>query len=89
MTQKEIAIIKKRAKECLHSVGLNIPMVKMEIILFMPSRDGYGIRLVDIRTRKEYFCICEPYGITPYKVYVYDEETGKPHLYKKGEIEND
>ena len=86
MTQKEIAILKKRAKECLHSVGLNIPIVKMDIILFMPSRDGYGIRLFDIRTMKEYFCICNPYGIRPYKVYVYDAETGKPHLYKEGEI---
>ena len=89
MTQKEIAIIKKRAKECLNSVGLNIPMVKMDIILFMPSRDGYGIRLMDIRTRKEYFCICDSYGITPYKVYMYDSETGKPCFYKEGSIEND
>ncbi len=84
MTQKEIAIIKKRAKECMNSVGLNIPMVKMDIILFMQSRDGYSIRLVDIRTRKEYFCICSPYGITPYNVYVYDSETGKLHLCKEG-----
>lgn len=89
MTQKEIAVIKKRAKECLNYVGINIPMVKMNIILFMPSRDGYGIRLVDIRNRKEYLCICDPYGITPYKVYVYDKETGKPYLYKKGNINND
>ena len=89
MTQKEIAIIKKRAKECFNSVGLSIPMAKMNIILFIPSRDGYCIRLVDMRTSKEYFCLCDPYGITPYKVYVYDSETGKPHFYKEGSIEND
>ena len=86
MTQKEILKIKKLAKKCLKSVGLNIPMVKMDITLCTPSRDGWIIQLVDVRTDKKYCCV---YDTLVYKVYVYDSETGKPRFYKEGSIEND
>lgn len=86
MTQKEILKIKKLAKKCLKSVGLNIPMTKMDITLSTPSRDGWIIQLVDVRTDKKYCCV---YDTLEYKVFAYDTETGKLRFYKEGSIEND
>ena len=85
MTQKEILKIKKLAKKCLKSVGINIPMVKMDITLSVPSRDGWIIHLVDVRTKEKYCCV---YDTLVYKVYVYDTESGKPRFYKEGSIGN-
>ena len=86
MTQKDMLKIKKLAKKCLKSVGINIPMVKMDITLSVPSRDGWIIQLVDVRTKEKFCCV---YDTLVYKVYVYDSETGKPRFYKEGSIEND
>ena len=86
MTQKDMLKIKKLAKKCLKSVGINIPMVKMDITLSVPFRDGWIIDLVDVRTKEKFCCV---YDTLVYKVYVYDSENVKPCFYKEGSIEND
>lgn len=86
MTQKDMLKIKKLAKKCLKSVGLNIPMVKMDITLSTPLRNGWIIQLVDVRTDKKYCCV---YDTLVYIVFVYDTETGKLRFYKEGKFEND
>ena len=88
MTQKEITIAKKKAKECLDIFDIKVPMVKMHVLFFYIYKDGFFINFFDVRTHDYYTCYREnnDYGFT-----VNVKDTGKTHIFteRKGGENND
>ena len=88
MTQKEITIAKKKAKECLEVFNIKVPMTKMHVLFFYIYKDGFFINFFDVRTHDYYTCDCEnnDYGLT-----VTVKDTGETHIFtgNKGGKTND
>ena len=57
MTQKEITMAKKKAKECLELFDIKVPMTKMHILFYYFDTDGgFFIKFFDVRTHDYFTC---------------------------------
>ena len=86
MTQKEITIAKKKAKECLDIFNIKVPMVKMTNITYSKRNDGWSVLFIDVRTKDIYSC---SYYSNTYYVFSRDYNTGKKTEYTRKEFDND
>ena len=83
MTQKEITMAKKTAKECLELFDISIPMTKMNILFFYIDTDCFLITFYDVRTDDIIQC---QYMNNRYTVCKHIKSTGKTSVFfKKGE----
>ena len=87
MTQKEITIAKKKAKECLELLNIKVPMTKMNILFFFIDTACFLITFCDVRTDDIIQC---QYMNNRYAVCKHIKNTGKTLVFfKKGENNND
>lgn len=86
MTQKEITMAKKKAKECLDIFNIKVPMVKMTNVVYSKRNDGWSVLFIDIRTKDIYSC---SHYENVYYVFSRDFSTGKKTTYTRKEFYND
>lgn len=87
MTQKEITIAKKKAKECLKLFDIKVPMTKMNILYFyiydrIGDTDCFMLMFKDVRTDDIIQC---QYANNRYTVCKHINSTGKILVLRKGE----
>lgn len=80
MTQKEITIAKKKAKECLEVFNIKVPMTKM-CVIFYYIYDGFYVTFYDVRN-KDYYA-CSYYKKKNIYMLTFCDDTDKPKFFSK------
>ena len=87
MTQKEINIAKKKAKECLEVFNRKVPMTKMCIIFYYNHNEDFYVSFYDVRNKDYYLCrYCYTFNIY---TLIFCDDTDKPKFFSKRGETND
>ena len=87
MTQKEINMAKKKAKECLEVFNMNVPMTKMNVIFYYIHDNGFYVTFHDVRTKNYYSCSYNK-KVNLY-ILTFCDDTDKPKFFSKRGETND